>query len=645
MRTVDVVIIGFGLSSISLIRELERSHTEFVCIADGSNTVWDELSASGRLDFDLVSNSLSSSFSFDLVSSFESDYYPTAEEFYAMQRRWRRAYGHKVVRDRVVRVDNFGSHSLVSTASGETLEAKHVVFATGFHRSIHSYLNEIDYGVSNRTFVLDTMGDSANLIISKLAPNNNKIIVRTNGFYPLEKVLDVNVQGARKLVAFSELEFHNFRYVSQNMFNSLIYGAQPGSGDPPFLLGDQFPDTVRGEAGISSLVRPANGTVITKFWPIDLYALQFGADLENAITRGYLLNDIAMWILAGNTIVVPKNTPIDFERNTIHWRGFNRSFDEYIPGGDEQPRLPEIMINGREPFRYSYRENFMGVIPSRLKNVYFMGHTRPMTGGAANVMEMQGLLVHKLVTQPEFHRRICSNLESRIAAYNRHYYGDSPPGPRDHVVFYGFYNDEIARLIGIDHRPQGIYSLSDLVFYYAFPNDAFKYRAKGEYAVDGVGDLIGRVNREYGDFLLALTYAMKGMAVDPARRQKWLRSTYRHVFTDMRHRERYRPFLDEYIQTYRSVTGAPSGDATDAEWEEMAAQAALTSSLMASSIPAPTSGELDKDMQEGSRMLFSLLEQGTQPLIFALMQMDRPSQEAIADMLNPKDYDLPFLHP
>ncbi len=520
-----------------------------------------------------------------------------------------------------------------------------MVLATGFRRPIHSLLNEIDYSATNRTFVLDTMGDSANLMISKLAPNNNKIILRTNGFYPLEKVLDVTVDGARKLAAFSEFEFHNFRYVSQEVYNSLIFGARPGSGNPPFLLGDQFPDTLRSTTGILSRVRPANGTVITKFWPIDLYALQFAKDLENAIKKGYLLNDIAMWILAGNVIVVPKNTPIDFEKKTIHWRGFHRSFHEYIPGGDEYPNLPEIRIDGGEPFRYLYRSSFMGVIPAELSNIYFIGYARPMTGGAANVMEMQALLVHKLITQPEFHKSIHRNLDDRIAAYNQRYYGESPPGPRDHVVFYGFYNDEIARLIGIDHRPQVIYSLRDLIFYYAFPNDAYKYRAKGEYALEGVGDLIAKVSREYGGFLLVMAYVMKGMAIGAARRQDWLRDTYRHVFTDMRHRETYRPFLHEYIHTYRRVVGRFSGKVGDAEWEAMTALAGQTSRRLAPGIPPPVIGAWDRDMAEGNRMLFSLLEQGKQPLIYALMQMDPPSQRAIADMLNPKEYDLPYLRP
>ncbi|NET41453.1 hypothetical protein [Okeania sp. SIO2B3] len=53
--TVEVCIIGFGHSVVPLIRELERTQTEFQIISDKSNNIWDDLSERERLDFDLVS--------------------------------------------------------------------------------------------------------------------------------------------------------------------------------------------------------------------------------------------------------------------------------------------------------------------------------------------------------------------------------------------------------------------------------------------------------------------------------------------------------------------------------------------------------------------------------------------------------------
>ena len=627
-----------------MIRELERTGAEYICISGAGDTVWDSLSASGRLDFDLVSDYQTSFFSFDMVSRYERDYHPTAAEFYAMRERLQREYGRRVVQDRVIRVDNFPDHSVISTASGNTLQARHVVLATGFQRAINDDLNEIDYGASHRTFLFDTMGDSANLMISKLVPNDNKIIVRTSGFTPLDKVLAIGPPEQRKIVALSRLEFHNFRYFSHRDYASVFFGPASGDGHPPFLLGDQFPESVRGNGSQApGGAGPANGTVITKYWPIDLYSMEFGKDLEDAIVKGYLLNDIAMWLWTGQVIVVPRNTPVDFEKKTVSWRGFQRRFDAYVAGGDEKPRLPEITASDDAPFRYAYRDSFMGVIHPKLNNVYFLGYTRPMIGGSPNISEMQALFIHKLIAQPDFHRHIHCNLKARIAAYNDFYYGDAPPGKRDHVVYYGFYNDELARLIGIDHRPEHIQSLSDMIFYYAFPNDAFKYRIKGEYAVEGVDDLYQRINREYGGFVLPMAFFLTGIAGEPARRSQWRRQTYRHIVNDMRYKEPYRPFLERYVQTCRRVTGMTVAEAADPEWDAMAERAANTRRRLARHIPPPATGKFDEAMQDEIRRLGTLLGQGRQSLVYALMQMDAASQKNFEVMLNPPEYDLPFL--
>ena len=352
-----------------------------------------------------------------------------------------------------------------------------------------------------------------------------------------------------------------------------------------------------------------------------------------------------MWLWTGRVIVVPKGTPIDFEKKTIHWRGFQRCFDEYVAGGDERPRLPEITVDDDNPFRYEYRDSFMGVIHPQLNNVYFLGYTRPMIGGSPNISEMQALFIHKLIAQPDFHRRIHGNLKARISAYNDFYYGDTPPGTRDHVVYYGFYNDELARLIGIDHCPGHIQSLSDLLFYYAFPNDAFKYRIKGEYAVDGVDDLCRRINREYGGFVLPMAFFLTGIAEEPAGRSQWRRQTYRHIVNDMRYKEPYQPFLERYVQTYRRATGTTVAEAADPEWDAMAERAADTRRQLERHVAPPATGKFDKAMQEEILRLSSLLGQGRQPLIYTLMQMDAASQRNFEIMLHPPEYDLPFLRP
>ena len=134
-----------------------------------------------------------------------------------------------------------------------------------------------------------------------------------------------------------------------------------------------------------------------------------------------------MWLHAGRVILAPKDAPVDFDRRTITCAGVERRFDHYVKGGPEEPRLPPVLIGGVTPWRYRYRDNFLGVVPRNLNNIYLMGYTRPVSGGLANIIEMQGLLVHKLITRPDFRRpdrrristsraasswRPCSNLPS-----------------------------------------------------------------------------------------------------------------------------------------------------------------------------------------------------------------------------------------
>jgi hypothetical protein len=146
---------------VPLIRELESSGTTFRIISADGNSVWDGLSKHGRLNFDLVSSYLTSFYSFDLAEQFERDYYPCAPQYYEMHQKWRRVYGDKIVDDTVTRVDNFADRSVVHTRSGKTINARHVVFATGFSRAIFNDLANTDYNAPNQTFVFDTMGDSA----------------------------------------------------------------------------------------------------------------------------------------------------------------------------------------------------------------------------------------------------------------------------------------------------------------------------------------------------------------------------------------------------------------------------------------------------------------------------------------------------
>jgi hypothetical protein len=635
---IDVVVVGFGFSAVPLIRELESTGTTYTIISAEGNSVWDGLSKSGRLNFDLVSSYLTSFYSFDLAEHFETDFYPCAPEYYEMHQKWRKVYRHKIVDDIVTRVDNFADHSVVHTGNGDTIKARHVVFATGFSRAIFDHLATTDYNAPNQTFVFDTMGDSTNLMISHLIPHNAKVIIRTNGFHVRDKI--VPTFGTNYTL--DQLEFQNFRYVSHDHYASIVYGAQVGSGNP-ILFGDQFPMTVRDESRNTSKSRPASGSVAIKYWPVDAYAKLFGGDLEGAISKGYVLNDLPMWLHTGRAIVVPKDTPIDFDKKTISHAGIERRFDQYVKGDVETPRLPPIMIEGATPYQHLHRDTFMGVVPKALHNIYLIGYTRPYTGGLANIIEMQGLLVHKLVTQPAFHHQLHRNLQDRIATYNDHYYGrNSEPRRYDHLVYYGFYTDDLARLIGIDYKPADCTTVRDLLFYYAFPNNAFKYRLKGEYRVAGVDGLIEKVNRQFSSFIRPFAYLLCSSTKDADTRSDWLLQRQRNFFNDMRNKESHRPFLEEYLRVYRRLKKVSIADVADPQWDALVATATADRDRAVSMIKQ-SSHRLETDVAKEIYLIRTWMKSNRGTGHLDKLKLDPQRAAIVASMIDPPEYEMPYL--
>jgi hypothetical protein len=170
------------------------------------------------------------------------------------------------------------------------------------------------------------------------------------------------------------------------------------------------------------------GVIAIKYWPIDSYQRLFDNDsLKKFIRDGYLLNDIAFFLEQGLVELWPKQeTVIDREEHTIRWKDNVIKYDHIVDADYEIPNLPDIIVDrdGVPKHKYEYicRNNFMGVIPKELNNIYFIGYTRPSTGGLNNIIEMQCLFTHKLITASSFHQEILENLEQRIQKYNNYYY-------------------------------------------------------------------------------------------------------------------------------------------------------------------------------------------------------------------------------
>jgi hypothetical protein len=519
IRKTDTLIIGFGLTTIPLIRELENSGRDYTVISSGGS-IWDRLDAAGRLDFDLVSSYMSSVYSFELARTKNTvSRFPTAKEFHEFIKRYKEEYRAKVVDDWVTEIVNHETGSRVSTKSGTTYEARDLVVATAFRRKVHQSILEYDFAAARgRTVVLTAMGDSANLLVSKLIANDNRIILVNNGFFALDKL--ISHRGT--LYALDDVEMHNVGNLSGFLYKMVLPQGQIAAASNPKLcapfLGsnlyvkhrltcrdlDLTPALNMGRGSPFTPLLP-NGLRITKYWPIDTYKELFEGSLEESLERGFLLNDIAYFIDQGVVELWPQQeTLIDRDNHVIRWKGEVVHYDDIIDGDQETPNLPPITIERpgqpRYDYQHFYRDCFLGVMPRILPNTYLLGYTRPMTGGLNNVAEMQCLLTHKMITDDAFRTEVTRNLDERIAAYDRDQYVSKLRAGADNLVFYGQYAERIGRLMGIESRLSSCRSLQDVSIHYFFPNTPCKYRQTGPYAVEGMTEVVRQIHRAHGGF-------------------------------------------------------------------------------------------------------------------------------------------------
>lgn len=537
MKETEVLLVGFGFSAVPLLRELDRSGVDYTIVSEKDGSVWARLERSGGIDFDLVSSYYTSFYTFDLVEDFSEDRYPTAREFYDMHRRYHRQYQDRIVDDRVTLIENASDHSIVHTRSGETYRAKHVVIATAYRRRVVDSLETFDTSIRGQTVVFDTIGDSANLLISRLVTGDNRIICLQNGFLALDKMIYLG----DTLHSVDQLEAHqtgrsfprlygaviNFNFVPMYKvvpnfrpiaaFMALVRGVQHVLGRlfTPYAFHVPFADTrrvIRADRPPKAVV--PNGIIAIKHWPIDTYARLFADDLPERIEQGFLLNDLPFFVSEGLVQLWSKDaTTVDETRQTIACNGEVVHYDHLIKGDTESPRLPRITHaqDGRTvDYEYVYRENYLGVIPRALRNVYLLGYTRPTTGGLSSITEMQALLIHRMVTDGPFRADLVEHLDEKLQRYNRRYYVTSAPGPRDHLTYYGFYTDDVARELGIETSLASCRSVRDVAKYFSYPNNPDKFRQTGRYAIDGCAAFVDHVFTRHDGFPLVrqliLTY-------------------------------------------------------------------------------------------------------------------------------------------
>ena len=549
MKVIDNLIIGGGLSAIPLLKELDRTGDEYIIINEGKS-VWAQLEANDRLDFDLVSSLYTSYFSFELIDMMRNndklgDCYPTSSEYYEFLKKYAKIYAPKTIKTRVDKIENHDSFSIVQLSNGTLYKAKNVVVATAFKRKIHHSIKQFNFdeNLKGKTIALTSIGDSGNLLIAKLVCFGAKVELLSNGFIALDKQFQTLKYLSKNLTAtVDQFEFHNVAKYFPTMYDgtislgyllsfllprklsSFLYGPNNFTQAYPLTIRKDLIKKLR-KSLINIYLRwipfvttskfPDNSNIAIKYWPIDFYKTTHLHDLENFIKKGFLLNDLPFYIDQGYVDLWDKsNTQINKETQELFSGDRQVKYDFIIEGDRETPALPEILYKNDqgslEQFHYDYRSTFMGMIAPELNNIYLLGYTRPFTGGLNNITEMQSMFAHKMITQKDFYDSIRTNIFKKIKKYNKQHYLSADKKPSDHLVYYGFYTEKIAELMGIQPKLREARSLKDLAKYFLYPNNPYYYRQKGEYAISGAAELVDKIADEHyyfaGNLYIFLLY-------------------------------------------------------------------------------------------------------------------------------------------
>lgn len=542
----DTIIIGGGFSAIPLARELERSGKSFVFISK-KEPIWQQLENENRLDFDLVSSLYTSVYSFELSSLLKKnelkDGYPTAKSFYALHKKYHEQYTNKCILGEVYEICHTQSFYKLILTDGRSYQANHVVLATSFKRKIHHTLKQFDFNANlkDKNIVVTSVGDSSNLLISKLISHGAKVNLVSNGFFALDKyvyVPDIRYHQPHNTFTLDQLEYHTIAKYSPTLYQHTVTGGYQQSYLYPTLTKMLFnpclalshplskrKDFYQHDNFFKSIINRyyhrklpvLNGNIAIKYWPIDMYAEKFGQNIERAITAGYLLNDLPFFIDQNLVTLWPKDTTIiDKNKKQIGLGTKRLQYDYLIEGDREAPNLPLIYQDKQKynPFKYVYRSLFMGIVSPQLPNLYFLGYTRPITGGLCNIIEMQSLLIHQMIVNQKFKCSIYQNIDEKIAKYNQTHYKNKKQTPSDHLVYYGFYTDEIAAYLDIQQCLKEVRSLSDLMKYLFFPRNAFFYRQKGLYKIDNTKQVVDKIFKDHGYFIFNLLYLARYLLLE-----------------------------------------------------------------------------------------------------------------------------------
>ncbi len=473
-QAVDVVVVGLGVSSLALVRLLQRAGKSYVVISERNFGVWSRLAEFGD-DFDLLSSNAVAAFSwwdFDLDFHFftASDYYRRlqADVSPEMHRRVRATRA-----TRYVERDD-GSFDVYTQDGGDQpIRCRHLVVTaaqTVDGLKICETLQET-YRLQGKTVVIDGYGDTSNMYMARLMLGDNRVIFCTEHFQNLDKVFYIEGQseGWAPLDMFEPYQYlahynHERSYRSAlctavspygNTWLSKKFRTQTGLDElmtPSDFYRDDLPPAWRSylfRTGVN-----AGFGLPVKYWSVDSFFAHFDGEYRDYMLKHrMLLNDPYFFMKRGRVRVVhPKRVEWVGEHEcTID--GESVHVDRRIKAGIARPAPVQIERADGGSWTYRYADCLYGLWNAERPNVYFLGAERPTTGAFAGTSEIQCELIYRLIDDERFHAKFVREYAKRHASWTYNYLqsGQEYEG-LEHTQFTGMTNEELSRAMEVPRK-------------------------------------------------------------------------------------------------------------------------------------------------------------------------------------------------
>ncbi|MEM7132152.1 MAG: hypothetical protein AAF702_37950 [Chloroflexota bacterium] len=476
-QRVDVCVIGLGVSSLALVRQLEQVNASYVVVSETDFGVWEAVARRGD-DFDMSSSSAVSSFSWWKTLD-EEDLFFSANDYYArLKADIAGEIEQCIVRERAMSyVEQADGTYAVYThegpaQAGPRIICKHLVITAGLSTDSHSILDMLERSlrIQDKTVFIDGYGDTTLMLMSRLMLGNNRVIIGTSHFQNLNKVVTAVPQiGYAPSDATDPHEHWHFNN------HEIAYGNWSHSAVSPysrFWLSGMF----RKKAGIDDLLSvedymrddiptPVQGLLTrkgafagfgfpAKYWPVEAYfSFCDNGRKEHMLNHRMLLNDPYYFMQLGLVQVVHSKR-IEWITNTeclIDDKAV--AVDEKFVVKPAMPRPVQIERKDGQGWTYDYRSCLHGIWSAEQPNLYFLGAERPTSGSFAATGEMQCAFVYRLITDKAFRHEMVDQYEKNLQSW-QHNYLNSGIGSAEllHAQFAGATNQALARLLGVQRK-------------------------------------------------------------------------------------------------------------------------------------------------------------------------------------------------